>query len=207
MENPWLQKAKRLHAIAGTGIAYATEQYDVERYQEVSRIALELMSELAHQPVERIENLVSEGAAGYVTPRIDVRGAVFREGKILLVREKVDGLWTLPGGFADVGLSPAENIEKEVREEAGIEIEASYLYSIRYKAKGEYDPDVRDIYKLFFLCEGEHSGHPVPGDETSEAAYFALDHVPPLSRGRTVESDIHSAWQFNCDRSRATHFD
>lgn len=207
MENQWLKKLKRLHAIAETGLSYATSQYDLERYREVSQIALELLSDLAREPIARMEDLVSEGAEGYVTPKIDVRGAVFREGKILLVREKIDGLWTLPGGFADLGLSPAENIEKEILEEAGIVIEASYLYSIRHKAKGEYDPDVRDFYKLFFLCEGEHSGRPVPGDETSGAAYFELDRVPPLSTGRTVESDIHSAWLFNCDRSQATYFD
>ncbi len=181
MENQWLWKAKRLQAIAGTGIAFATDPFDVERYEEVSQIALELLADLAQQPIERVAGLVKEEATGYVTPKIDVRAAVFHEDRILLVREKRDGLWTLPGGFADVGLSPAENIEKEVLEEAGILVKASYLYSIRHKAKGEYDSDVQDYYKLFFLCEGENCHNPVPGAETSGAAYFALDRVPPLS--------------------------
>jgi ADP-ribose pyrophosphatase YjhB (NUDIX family) len=207
MESEWLTMAKRLHSVAETGIAYATDPYDVERYQEIAEIALKQLAALGQQPIERVKSLVSEGAKGYVTPKVDVRGAVFQENRILLVREKSDNLWTMPGGFADVGLSPAENVEKEILEEAGIVIEASYLYSVRHKARGEYDPDVRDFYKLFFLCEGNQGDIPVPGDETSDADYFDVNQLPPLSTGRTVESDIHAACKFHSNRGRATHFD
>jgi ADP-ribose pyrophosphatase YjhB (NUDIX family) len=207
MESGWLKMAKRLHSIATTGLAYATDEYDRERYEEIAQIALTQLASLGRQPIERVASLMSDSAMGYVTPKVDVRGAVFLENRILLVREKSDGLWTLPGGFADVGLSPAENIEKEILEEAGIVIEASHLYSVRHKAKGEYDADVRDFYKLFFLCEGQQICAPAPGPETSEAKYFDLDKLPPLSTGRTVESDLHAAWRFQSDQRRATHFD
>ena len=207
MESKWLSKAKRLQAIAETGMVYTSDKYELERYEEVSRIALSILSDLGYEPIERVKDLVSEGAKGYITPKVDVRGAVFSGTKILLVKEKADGLWTLPGGFADVGLSPAENIEKEIAEEAGILTTASSLYAVKHKAKGEYDPDVRDFYKLFFLCESEYHSEPVPGIETSGADYFELSDLPPLSKGRTVESDLHSAWKFHCNRGREAYFE
>ena len=207
MESEWLKKAKRLQAISETGLVYAKDKFDVERYEEISKIALSLLSDLGHIPIERIKNLVSEGAKGYITPKVDVRGAVFNNDKVLLVQEKSDGLWTLPGGFADVGLSPAENIEKEILEEAGILIETPHLYSVRHKAKGEYEPDVRDFYKLFFLCTSKPDSVLKSGVETSDVDYFHLNNLPPLSKGRTVESDIYSAWQFHTNKNASIYCD
>ena len=207
MESEWLKKAKRLQAISETGLVYAKDKFDIERYEEISKIALSLLSDLGHIPIERIENLVSECAKGYLTPKVDVRGAVFNHGKVLLVQEKSDGLWTLPGGFADVGLSPVENIAKEILEEAGISIETSHLYSVRHKAKGEYEPDIRDFYKLFFLCNSQSDSDLKTGVETTDADYFHLDNLPPLSKGRTVESDIFSAWQFHKNKNVSIYCD
>lgn len=207
MEDIWLTRAKRLQSIAATGIHFARENYDRERYGEVAAIANEMLSSLAGVPVGRIEELVSDCAAGYATPKVDVRGAVIDEDRILLVREKSDGLWTLPGGYADVGMSAGENVVKEIREEASIGVRVTALYGIRHKAKHEYRQDIRDFYKLFFLCEQTDRAAPRPGLETAEAGFFAMGELPPLSRGRTLEKDLTAAFAFKADPRRLVLFD
>ncbi len=209
LENQWLARAKRLQAIASTGLAYTKDAFDGERYREIGEIANAMLAELGSVPIERIAGLVSDFAQGYATPKVDVRGAVIEDGKILLVREKSDSRWTLPGGFADVGRSAAENVVKEIQEEAGITVSARHLYAVRHKAKRPYEPDTRDFYKLFFLCErgNADSGDPFAGVETSAVGFFARDRLPELSRGRVVESDIEAAFAFHDGSARFTLFD
>ena len=196
MENEWLAWARRLQGIASTGLHFGQGDYDKERYAEIAAIANDMLASLAGVPVSIIEGLVSDFAKGYATPKVDVRGAVIDREKILLVRESSDGLWTLPGGYADVGMSPGENVVKEIQEEASIEVRATALYGVRHKAKHGYDPDTRDFYKLFFLCDAVDDSSPKPGPETTEVGYFALDELPPLSRGRVLEADIAAAFAF-----------
>ncbi|HEX4271619.1 MAG TPA: NUDIX hydrolase N-terminal domain-containing protein, partial [Rhizomicrobium sp.] len=105
MEPQWLAHAKRLQAIASTGLHFTRDPFDKERYEGVGQIANEMLAALGNVPIQRIEGLVSDFARGYATPKIDVRGALVEDDAILLVRERSDGLWTLPGGYADVGLS------------------------------------------------------------------------------------------------------
>lgn len=144
MEPQWLTFGKQLQAIASTGLHFAQDPFDRDRYEEVARIANEMLASLGNVPIERIEGLVSDFARGYATPKVDVRGALIEGDTILLVRERSDRLWTLPGGFADVGLSPARNVEKEIFEEAGLKVSARRLYGVRHKAGSGYSPDVRD---------------------------------------------------------------
>jgi len=207
VENTWLHFAKQLHSIATTGLELTKGGYDRERYQVISDIALRMLADLGNVPLTRIADLVSDHAVGYMTPKVDVRAAVLNEDGILLVREKADGLWALPGGFADVGLSPAENAEKEVREEAGIDVKASYLYSVRHKAKGQYGPDIRDFYKFFFLCSPVDEQTPSPGSETLDVGYFGRDSIPELSTDRVVIDDLLAAWELCESTSRRATFD
>lgn len=207
MENLWLAWAKRLQAIASTGMHYTQGIYDKDRYAEITVIANGMLAALANVPLSRIQDLVSDFAKGYSTPLVDVRAAVFSEHKILLVQEKSDGLWTLPGGFADVGKSPSENVVKEVWEEATIRVQAKALYSVRHKAKHEYDPDTRDFYKLFFLCERLDDHPPQPGPEIAAAGFFGPNGIPPLSTGRILEKDIAAAFAFKADPQSLTSFD
>jgi ADP-ribose pyrophosphatase YjhB (NUDIX family) len=207
MEPLWLTHAKRLQAIASSGLHFTRDVFDRERYEEIAAIANDMLAQLGNVPVERIESLVSDFASGYATPKVDVRGAVIEGDAVLLVRERSDGLWTLPGGFADVGLSAASNVAKEVREEAGITVEVRRLFSVRHKAIGAYPADVRDFYKMFFLCDRVDGREPSPGSETIEARFFRRDRLPPLSRGRTVESDIDAAFTVSADPRLATLFD
>lgn len=207
MEDTWLARAKRLLALAETGRHFTKDPYDRERYDEIKAIACTMLAELGHVPLTRINGLISEHAAGYATPSIDIRGAVIRNGRILLVRELSDGCWAMPGGFADIGSSPAENIEREVWEEAGLRVRAQRLYAIRHKARHPYPEDVRDFYKLFFLCDQSSIGDPTSGSETSEVGFFELDQLPNLSLTRNLEQDIVAAFHAYSSLETAAVFD
>lgn len=172
MENIWLAQAKRLQALASTGLHFCTDDFERERLEEIAEIAHSMLAQLADVPLERITGLVSDFAKRYSTPMIEVRGAVIDGDRILLVRESTDGCWALPGGYADIGLSAAENIVKEIREEAGLSVTARTLYSVMHKAKGLYRPDVRDFYKLYFLCERVDQLAPMAGLETTEVGFL-----------------------------------
>lgn len=207
MEQHWLAYGKRLQAIASTGLHFSRDPFDRERYEEVADIANAMLAAIGTVPVARIKDLISDFAQGYATPKVDVRGALVEQGAILLVQEKSDGLWTLPGGFADVGLSAAQNVEKEIKEEAGLSVAARRLYGVRYKANAGYSPDVRDFYKMFFLCDRTEAAEAKPGIETLDARFFARDKLPPLSQGRTLECDIEAAFAFADDPARPAMFD
>ncbi len=207
MEDPWLAWAKRLQAIASTGLHFGAHDYDKERYAEVGEIAQQMLAALGEVPIRRIQDLVPDFAQGYVTPKIDVRGAVFDGDAILLVRERTDGLWTLPGGYADVGLSAAENVVKEIAEEANLPVSAQRLYAVRHKAKHAYKPDTRDFYKFFFLCDRLDEAIPVAGSECLDAGFFAAAELPALSMGRVIQADIDAAYAHREDPGRLTIFD
>ena len=207
METTWLAQAKRLQALASTGLHYCTDDFERERLEEIAQIAHSVLAQLGSVPLERITGLVTDFAQRYSTPMVDVRGAVIEGDTILLVREATDGCWALPGGYADIGLSAAENIVKEIHEEAGLSVTARALYSVTHKAKGLYRPDVRDFYKLYFLCERMDRLTPVAGFETTEVGFFGLDDFPPLSRGRTIERDLETAFAFHRGETTQTLFD
>ena len=194
MEELWLSRAKRLQAIASTGLGFSRDPFDRERYQEIAEIAHAMLADIGNVPIDRISTLLSDSAQGYATPKVDVRGAVIEGGEILLVRERSDRRWTLPGGFADIGRSASENVVKEIEEEAGVKVRARTLYSIRHKAKRPYEPDARDFYKMFFLCDRLDRALPQPGLETLDVDFFPADALPELSLGRVIAKDIHDAF-------------
>jgi len=113
----------------------------------------------------------------------------------------------LPGGYADVGISASDNIEKEVFEEANIAVKATKLFGVFHKAQHEYDQDVRDFYKLFFICKPVNNGDPAPGAETKAVGYFDVSNLPPLSKGRVIEKHIHLAYDHLDNPNLATTFD
>ena len=207
MEDTWLARAKRLLALSETGQHFTKDPFDRERYDEIAAMARAMLADLGQVPLSRIDGLISDHAAGYATPSIDIRGAVIRDGRILLVRERSDGKWAMPGGFADIGSSPAENIEREVWEEAGLRVRAKQLYALRHKARHPYPADARDFYKLFFLCDEVGGEEPSAGMETSEVAFFGPDELPDLSLTRNLSSDIDAAFDTVRANSLKTHFD
>ncbi|MBE1284213.1 MAG: NUDIX domain-containing protein [Rhodobacteraceae bacterium] len=207
MEDVWLARAKRVLALAQSGLHFTTDEHDRERYVELTELALAMLADLGNVPLSRITELISPHAAGYATPSIDVRGALIRDGKVLLVREKSDGRWALPGGFADIGHSPAENVEKEIWEEAGLLVEATRLYALRHKARHAYPADTRDFYKLFFLCTEQGTASPEPGSETADARFFDPAALPELSEGRVILADIEQAFESHASADPTTVFD
>ena len=184
----WLAVAQRIQAISQTGLAFAENHYDSGRYRELSEIAASMMAgpEPEHIPLAAG---VFASERGYATPKVDVRAAVLREGRLLLVRERSDGCWTLPGGWADVGQSAAECAEREVREESGYIVRATRLLACWDRDKHPHTPYPFSVYKLVFECELV-GGAPAASDETSEVGFFGEDQIPELSRTRILPDQI-----------------
>ena len=193
-EPAWLDWAKRLRTMAQTGLTYAHDPYDIERYKEITEIALGMMALGADAPIEQLRDLFA-GETGHATPKVGVRTAVFRGGpekpEILMVRELSDGLWTLPGGWADVDESPREAAAREVLEETGYEVRITRLLALFDKRKHPHPPQPLHIWVLYFegkIVGGGDSGG--DGRETDAMGFFPRDALPPLSLRRALPSQI-----------------
>ncbi len=190
-EPKWLHWARSLQAIAQTGLAFTHDPYDRERYDMLRALASEIMASHTDHPAERIDALFA-GETGYATPKIDVRGAVFdTRTRILMVREVLDGgRWTLPGGWADVNLTAAESVVKEVREESGFDVTVRKLAACWDRTRQGHPPSVFSSLKLFYICDLA-GGDAATSLETSEVAWFAEDALPEdLSTGRILLPQI-----------------
>lgn len=189
----WLDWARRIAALAQNGLTYTEGVFDRERYEELRRIAAEMMAagaDVEEASVLRLLRLEE----GYATPKVDVRGVVFREDRILMVREMEDGLWTLPGGWADGGESPREAVEKEIREESGYIARAVKLLAVYDRDRHAPSPLPWPVYKLFIRCELT-GGAPTASLETDAVAFFAEHDLPPLSQGRVVPGQIRRMFE------------
>ena len=146
----WLRWAQQLQALAQSGLQYTTNLFDIERYQKISRLAAEIMADGAGAEL-RLVNDVFDAQAGYATPKVDVRGVVFHQEKLLFVRELMDGgKWTLPGGWVDINESPSQAVEREVREEAGLIVKARKLLALYDRNLHGHPPYAFHTYKIFF---------------------------------------------------------
>lgn len=188
-----LTVAQRVQALAQSGLTYAADTYDRERYEELRSLSVTLLAGLTDEPVEKIIRVFAS-ERGYQTPKVDVRAVVTREGReVLLVREKIDGgLWTLPGGWADVGLSPFEVAAKEAQEETGLIVKPSRLLALFDKKKHQHPPQPWYIYKAFIQCEVRGGSLLADTSETSGARWFRDDELPlnELSTDRTTASQL-----------------
>ena len=179
-----------MQALAQSGLAYARDPYDVERYEALRALAVEVLAAHAGLPEGEVRALFA-GDAGYATPKLDARGVVFRDdGALLLVRERSDSGWTLPGGWVDVGEAPSEAVEKEVREESGFVVRATKLLAVLDRDRHGHPPLAHHVYKLFLRCEIVGGTAAAPGLETDGVAFFAADAVPPLSLTRVTPAQI-----------------
>jgi len=188
MDPKWLEWAKSLQALAQSGLTFSPDPYDKERYEAIRHIAAEMMSTQAGLPLAEVSAFFT-AQTGYATPKVDVRAAVFRGDSILLVKEKEDGLWTLPGGWADVNDSPSEAVVKEVGEESGYQTRAVRLMALYDRNKHPHPAHPNHIYKLFFLCEIT-GGRPESGLETEGVAFFEETALPKLSLSRILPAQI-----------------
>lgn len=202
--NKQVEWAKQIAAIANTGLYYAEDPFDADRYQRLVDISAEMLAHVSGGDATDFKCALSRDD-GYVTPKVDVRGALFRDGQVLLVREAADGLWSLPGGWADVGDSPSQAVEREIREESGYEAKATKLMAVMDR-KLRHPPSPFDVYKLFFHCE-LIGGVAKTSNESLDVGWFAPDDLPPLSIGRVTAEQIHRWFEHWRHPELPTEFD
>jgi len=200
-----LEWARKVQAIAQTGLAFTGDPFDRERYTQLAALVAELLARELEIPLGAARDLWA-GEQGYATPKVDVRGGVFRADRVLLVRERADGGWTLPGGWVDVNDAPSEAVAREIFEESGYRARAVKLAALVDKNRHPHPPGVHHIYKLFFLCE-LLGGEPAASNETDAVEFFPVQALPPLSTGRVLASQIERLYQHQLDPSLPTDFD
>ncbi|MGB3774341.1 MAG: NUDIX hydrolase [Leeuwenhoekiella sp.] len=190
MENTFLLNLiKQVKSLAEAGLVFNKENYDAERYEELRKISLEMMSVISQHPVEVFDNFYMP-VNDYPTPKVDVRAFILNEKKeVLMVKENVDGKWTIPGGWAEIGLTPSESIIKEVREETGFIVNTSRILAIFDKKCHPHPPDTHYLYKIVFYCEIQ-SGEVDPNFDIQGVDWFSLHKLPELSTDRILESQL-----------------
>lgn len=201
----WLTLGRELQSIAQIGLTFCRDPFDRQRFERIRELSVQVLAQGSGCP----EPLLIEyfnGQIGYATPKVDVRAAAFLDGRVLLVRELGDGLWTLPGGWADVNETAAQCVVREVKEESGYEARAVKLAAVYDYQTSNRRRHIDSIYKLFFICELT-GGRAQSSVETSEVSFFARDALPPLSIGRTTAAQIERMFQHADDKTLATDFD
>ena len=201
----WLRFAERVQAIAQTGLAYARDPYDRERYEELRSIAVLMAASGLGLPEAEVRVAFASGL-GYPTPKVDVRAVVFRGDELLLVRERRSGRFTFPGGWADVGDTPGRAAERETREESGYRVRAVKLVALLDKTRHAHPPSVDYTYKVLIACRLE-GGEPATGHEIDAVGFFPRTATPELDLDRTTPGQIELAWTHHEDPARPTDFD
>jgi ADP-ribose pyrophosphatase YjhB (NUDIX family) len=200
-----LDQARRLLAVAQTGLHYTQSDYERERFEEVAQIAAELLSrESEHSAATLRDAWVLE--QGYATPKLDVRGALFRADTVLLVRERVDGKWTVPGGFADVNEWPSLSVSKEIEQESGFSARVLKLAAVHDRNRHNYPPFMFHIWKLLFVCEITGGAARI-SMETDGVEFFPLNALPELSTGRITAAQIQLLYRHHQQPQLPTEFD
>jgi ADP-ribose pyrophosphatase YjhB (NUDIX family) len=205
MEPVWLTWVRELQAIAQTGLTYSKDPYDRERYGAIRRLAAEIAAYATGSEALVIDQLFA-AETGHATPKVDVRGALFQHETILLVRERSEGLWSLPGGWADVGEAPSRAVARELREESGYASKVTKLAMLYDRDHHGHPPHPFHIYKLFFICD-LLGGEPVHSLEVDDVGFFALDHLPPLSLSRVTVAEIRRLFDHHQHPEWPTDFD
>ena len=200
----WLEWIVELQALAQAGLEYGRDKYDLERYERIREITAEMLARQTDLPTEKVKDLFCN-ETGYQTPKLDTRAAVFREGKILLVREN-DGRWSLPGGWVDVNVSVLENTAKEVREEAGLEVVPRRLIAVQDREKHNRPVYAWKICKIFVLCDLA-GGEFRPNSETTESGYFSRSELPPLAEEKNTEEQVRMCFEAHRAETWETLFD
>jgi ADP-ribose pyrophosphatase YjhB (NUDIX family) len=201
-----LDYALRLKNISHLGLTYSLSEYDTERYTELRTISLELMALATQESVEKLDVFFDE-TREYITPKVDIRSVVFNEkGELLLVKEKHDGFWSLPGGWADIGSSPRENAAREVREETGLEVEPVRVLAIHDKKCHPHPPSLNYVYKMFILCRIT-GGALNTAFDILDKGFFDRNSIPPLSLPRVLPKQIALMFAYFDDPDKALEFD
>jgi ADP-ribose pyrophosphatase YjhB (NUDIX family) len=198
----------KLSALAQDGLTYGADAYDLDRYRQISRLAVELLAALSGRPADELAIELGRDS-GYATPKVDVRGAIFDDReRVLLMREKTDGRWSLPGGWADPGDAPSAAVTREILEETGYHSSAVKLIACWDREVQQNPPPLAvHVYKLFFLCRSDGTLQPPAALETLDVGWFAIGEIPPLSLGRVNHRQLERALAHHFDPSLPTEFD
>lgn len=206
MEKQLIELANRIRAIAQNGLVYSLNEYDTERYEELLNLSSKITSLVSGHNLSEIKECFSIEKE-YVTPKVDIRAVVFNANdEILMVKEKADGCWSLPGGWADVGFSPKEIAIKEVKEETGLDVVPIKLLAVLDQKSHNHPPALHYAYKIFILCE-------ISGGELSTAFdildcnFYPQDNLPPLSLNRVLKSQIDLMYQYKNDNGKEVILD
>ena len=184
----WLEWARQIQQLCQTGLAFSESDYDTERYKQLTKIAAEIVSSYSGlNDTALYENLLAH--PGYATPKVDIRAAVIENNKLLLVQEKMDNKWAMPGGWADVCEAPSEAIIRETKEESGLDVIPKKIIGIYDANRGGRPLEFFHAFKLVFLCD-KVGGVPTVSDETLDVKYFEFDALPSLSKARTNQNHI-----------------
>ena len=204
-ERKWLDIAKKLQSIAQAGLEYSKDKYDLERFEEIRKVSIDIMECYTDIEREKIKNHFA-GETGYQTPKIDIRAAVFHENKILMVKEKLDNRWSLPGGWADIDLSLKENLIKEAMEEAGAKIIPERILAVYDRNRNTNILFPHSVYKIFVQCKYLESKF-VENIETEETGFFSVDQLPELSETRNTASQIKMCFRYKDRPFHEPYFD
>jgi ADP-ribose pyrophosphatase YjhB (NUDIX family) len=200
----WLIWAQEIFSLSQAGLAYSQNPFDIDRYKRLQEITAEMIASQSDVSKESALDSFSM-QAGYITPKVDVRGAVVHDGKILLIQERADGNWAMPGGWADLGNPPASVAEREVWEESGFRVKAEKVVAV-IDANRIQPMEFYHAYKIIFLCT-LLDGEPRTSYETLAVDFFDANHLPPLSSYRTNEAMIQEVFAHVQDPHRPTAFD
>ena len=200
-----LEWARKVQAIAQNGLLFTQDSFERDRYTQLKELADSILAVELDIPLGSARALWNK-EDGYATPKVDVRGGVFDGDKVLLVRERSDGKWTLPGGWVDVNDAPSEAVVREIREESGYTAKALKLAMLVDRNRHPHPPSVYHIYKLFFLCE-RTGGAPKLSNETDGVDFFPVRSLPELSTGRALSSQIERLYEHQLNRALPTDFD
>lgn len=200
--------AIKLSALAQGGLTYGADAYDLDRYQQIRRMATELLAALSDRSADEFAIELGRDS-GYATPKVDVRGAIFDDaGRVLLMRERTDARWSLPGGWADPGDSPSSAVTREILEETGYHSSVVKLIACWDREIQRNPPPLPvHVYKLFFLCHPDGTRQPPAALETLDVGWFAMDELPALSLGRVNHRQLERALAHHLDPSLPTEFD
>lgn len=200
----WLQWAIELQSLAQAGLTYGKDVYDHERYERIREISAEILAHMTDIPLDKVKSLFCN-ESGYQTPKIDTRAAIFKDGKILLVREN-NGKWSLPGGWCDVNVSVGENTVKEVKEESGLDVVADRVIAIQDRKRHNLPVYAYGVCKVFMQCTviGGHFEHNI---ETTEYRYFAESELPELATEKNNEEQVKMCFTAYRSDNWVTQFD
>ena len=201
----WLTIAKKINSIAQTGLAFTKDEFDRERYNELLDLSILILSNITEIDHRKLE-FVFNRDMGYQTPKVSVRAVVFRDEKILLVKEKMDGKWSLPGGYADTGMSPGEIVVNEVKDESGFNVKPVRILGLIDYNRYQQQPFPFDVYQLFMECE-IIGGEAKTGIETSDVGFFDKDNLPELSTRRVTKDQVIKMFELHHDKTLEPIFD